>query len=33
VFDGPGFRVPVPLALGEIVMRDGFWFADLVPKD
>ncbi len=33
VFDGPGFRAPVPIAFGEIVMRDGFWFADLVPKD
>lgn len=31
VFDGPGFRVPVPFSFGEIVMRDGFWFADLVP--
>ena len=31
VFDGPGFRAPVSFAFGEIVMRDGFWFADLVP--
>lgn len=33
VFDGPGFRVPVPFSFGEIVMRDGFWFADLVPAN
>jgi uncharacterized protein (TIGR00290 family) len=32
VFDGPGFRTPVPFSFGEIVMRDGFWFADLVPE-
>ena len=31
VFDGPGFRAPVPFSFGEVVMRDGFWFADLVP--
>ena len=33
VFDGPGFRAPVPFSFGEIVRRDGFWFADLVPQD
>jgi uncharacterized protein (TIGR00290 family) len=33
VFDGPGFGVPVPIAFGEIVMRDGFWFADLLLKE
>jgi uncharacterized protein (TIGR00290 family) len=32
VFDGPGFRTPVPFSFGEKVMRDGFWFADLVPE-
>ncbi len=31
VFDGPGFRTPVPFSFGEVVLRDGFWFADLVP--
>jgi len=33
VFDGPGFRAPISFSFGEIVMRDGFWFADLVPDD
>jgi uncharacterized protein (TIGR00290 family) len=33
VFDGPGFRAPVPITFGEIVMRDGFWFADLMLAD
>ncbi len=31
VFDGPIFRRPVSFAFGEIVERDSFWFADLVP--
>jgi len=29
VYDGPGFQKPVPVAVGEIVERDGFVFADL----
>jgi uncharacterized protein (TIGR00290 family) len=30
VFDGPGFREPVPLRRGEVVLRDErFWFCDL----
>jgi uncharacterized protein (TIGR00290 family) len=29
VYAGPGFRHPIPVALGEIVERDGFVFADL----
>jgi uncharacterized protein (TIGR00290 family) len=33
VFDGPGFREPIRFAFGERVLRDGFWFADLVPED
>ena len=33
VFGGPGFREPVPFAFVEVVLRDGFWFADLVPID
>jgi uncharacterized protein (TIGR00290 family) len=32
VFDGPGFRHPIPVALGEIVERDGFVFADLTTQ-
>lgn len=29
VFDGPIFRVPVSVCVGEIVMRDGRYYADL----
>ena len=32
-FDGPVFAKPVGVALGEIVERDGFVFADLTPAD
>lgn len=32
-FDGPVFAEPVGVALGEIVERDGFVFADLTPAD
>jgi uncharacterized protein (TIGR00290 family) len=31
VADGPMFARPVPVDLGEVVERDGFVFADLVP--
>lgn len=31
VFDGPNFRDAIAFSFGEIVLRDGFWFADLVP--
>lgn len=31
VFAGPIFRLPVKFAKGEVVLRDGFWFCDLVP--
>jgi uncharacterized protein (TIGR00290 family) len=31
VFDGPNFRRRIEFRFGEIVLRDGFWFADLVP--
>jgi uncharacterized protein (TIGR00290 family) len=31
VWDGPMFRHPVPVRRGEVVERDGFVFADLVP--
>ena len=29
VYDGPEFRRPLPVAMGEIVEREGFIFADL----
>jgi uncharacterized protein (TIGR00290 family) len=32
VWDGPAFRRPVPVRVGEVVRRDGFVFADLVPE-
>ena len=31
VYDGPIFSRPVAVERGEVVERDGFWFADLVP--
>lgn len=31
VRDAPNFTSPVELSAGEVVERDGFWFADLVP--
>ena len=30
-FDGPIFKQPVRFTVGEKVLRDGFWFCDLVP--
>ena len=30
-WDGPMFRHPLPVRLGEVVERDGFVFSDLVP--
>jgi uncharacterized protein (TIGR00290 family) len=32
VTDGPGFRSPVACRPGEVVARDGFVFADLLPE-
>jgi uncharacterized protein (TIGR00290 family) len=32
VFDGPIFRQPIDFTVGEVVLRDGFWFCDLVPR-
>lgn len=32
VYDGPMFRRPIAVELGEIVARDGFVFADLTPR-
>jgi uncharacterized protein (TIGR00290 family) len=31
-WDGPAFRHPVPVRVGELVERDGFVFADLLPE-
>jgi uncharacterized protein (TIGR00290 family) len=32
VYDGPNFKEPVSLSVGERVQRDGFWFCDLLPQ-
>ncbi len=32
VFDGPLFGQPVRFDVGKVVLRHGFYFADLVPK-
>jgi uncharacterized protein (TIGR00290 family) len=32
-WDGPMFREPVPVRGGEVVERDGFVFADLLPEE
>jgi len=32
-WDGPAFRSPVRVRRGDVVERDGFVFADLVPED
>ena len=32
VFDGPIFRVPVPVRSGDVVNRDGFVFCDVLPE-
>jgi uncharacterized protein (TIGR00290 family) len=31
VWDGPGFSSPIDVTVGEVVERDGFVFADVVP--
>ena len=31
VWDAPNFKAPIEVRPGEIVERDGFFFADLVP--
>jgi uncharacterized protein (TIGR00290 family) len=33
VVDGPGFAHPLEVRIGEIVERDGFVFADVLPAD
>ena len=32
VFDGPIFAEAVKFSLGEAVLRNGFWFRDLLPE-
>jgi uncharacterized protein (TIGR00290 family) len=32
VFDGPVLQSPIPIRIGERVMRDGFCFCDLLPE-
>ena len=32
VFDGPNFAEPVPIARGEVVLRDSFLFCDLLSE-
>jgi uncharacterized protein (TIGR00290 family) len=32
VFDGPIFKTPIAVRTGEKVMRDGFYFCDLLPE-
>lgn len=31
VYDGPIFKQPIPCAKGEVVLRDHFWFCDVLP--
>ncbi|HZK83044.1 MAG TPA: hypothetical protein VFC46_18310 [Humisphaera sp.] len=33
VYDGPIFTRPVAVRVGEVVIRDGRYYADLLPKD
>src|SRR5207245_1763423 len=30
-YAGPMFSAPIPVKRGEVVERDGFWFADILP--
>jgi len=32
VYDGPVFRQPIPIMIGESVLRDGFRFVDVMPS-
>ncbi|MGA2663836.1 MAG: ATP-binding protein [Nitrososphaerales archaeon] len=32
VYDGPVFRSEIPMAKGSVVLRDGFYFADLMAR-
>jgi diphthamide synthase (EF-2-diphthine--ammonia ligase) len=31
VFDGPIFRKKIGVSIGEVVLRDGLYFCDLLP--
>jgi hypothetical protein len=31
VHDGPGVAAPIPVRTGDVVERDGFVFADVLP--
>jgi uncharacterized protein (TIGR00290 family) len=33
VFDGPIFQKAIPIAKGPVVLRDGFYFADILPLE
>jgi diphthamide synthase (EF-2-diphthine--ammonia ligase) len=33
VWDAPGFTSPIRVVTGEVVERDGFVFADVLPDD
>jgi uncharacterized protein (TIGR00290 family) len=33
VFDGPDFSAPIDFHIGELVLRDGFCFCDLLPAN
>jgi uncharacterized protein (TIGR00290 family) len=33
VYDGPIFKKPIPCVKGEVVLRDNFWFSDIVLSD
>jgi uncharacterized protein (TIGR00290 family) len=33
VVDGPMFNEPIPVRIGETVVRDGFAYADIIPVD
>jgi uncharacterized protein (TIGR00290 family) len=33
VYDGPVFRNSIDVMVGEVVLRDGFYFADILPLD
>ena len=32
IYDGPIFREPIPVVIGESVLRDGFQFVDILPS-
>lgn len=32
-YEGPMFRAPISASVGEVVERDGFYFADVIPNE